>query len=290
VTNAGFQVRWEESRRQADRGLSWFVNRTATTWVFVEHERPLAAGLLLRGGISGHLFMYDSWDRSSESVNPSLNLEWKLRNYTITGSVSRVTRFPTLNQLFSTSSGNPDLNPEWAYKGEVTVSRNVSGIVTISAAGFLNRLHDMIYRSGKLDIYHNIEKARLDGVEMNGELRVSSLTLFSGVTLLDARSGNGEKLEYQPSLKVDSRLVWSIIPDLQLNMVSRVVGRRKTEVHTFLPSYHVENTGIVIGENRFLSASLIINNIFDVNYEEEFGYPMAGRTVLAGIDWHGGKR
>jgi len=290
ITNTGLQIRWENSRRQAEKGIPWFENSTATTWMFAEHERMLADGLRLRGGISGDVFVYDSRDRITHNINPSVNLEWKFRDYTITGAVSRVSRFPTLHQLFSSDSGNPCLKPEWAYKGDLTVSRDFYDTVTFSATGFMNRVHDMIFRSGNLGIYHNIEEARLDGAEISGEIRVLPLKAASAATLLDSRSRDGERLEYRPEWKVDTNVSWTIFPGLSATMISRIVGERRTEINTYLPSYHTESIGLVIGENHTVAARLMMDNIFDVSYEEEFGYPTAGRTVLAAIDWSwGGK-
>ena len=289
VTNFGLQVRWDESRRQADSGDGWFINRTATSWVFAEHERSIAPGLFLRGGLSGLFLSYDSWNSTASSLNPSLHLEWKVSGSTLTGSVSRVSRFPTLHHLFSSTSGNPGLEPEWAYKGEITVSRRVFDVGNLSVAGFMNRVHDMIYRSGRLGIYHNVEKASLDGVEISGTFAVPEFEIFSTLTLLDAHDGNGEKLEYQPSWKVDTGINCKITYDIRFHLTSRVVGRRWNELNTYLNSYHVEDIGIFLWESRSISSSISLKNIFDVNYEEEYGFPMAGRTVWLGMDWRWSK-
>lgn len=286
LTNFGLQVRLDESRRQAAKGLDWFLNRTATTWVFAEYERSFNKNLLLRGGISGHLFSYDSWERSSTSLDPSIYLEWALRDYTVTGAVCRVSRFPTLHQLFSRTSGNPDLEPEWALKGEVTISRSLTSIVNLSFAGFMSTVHDMIYRSGRLGFYHNIEKAALNGVEFTGELKLSQFKIFSALSLLDARDSEGEELVYRPSWKVDSGLSCRIYYGIRLHVTSRFVGRRRSEANSYLEKYHVEDIGIVAGEGRTVSLSINFKNIFDVNYEEELGYPLAGRTLWAGVDGH----
>ncbi len=285
ITNFGFQVRWEESNRQEDKGLGWFENRTATNWVFVEHMLQYTPKLFLRGGISGHLFSYDSWKRSTMSVNPSLHLEWKVRDFTITGAASRVSRFPTLHQLFSKTSGNPDLEPEWAYKGEITVSHRLFDVGNLSVAGFMNRVHDMIYHSGRLGIYHNVEKVSLDGVELSGTFVVPKFEMFSTLTLLDARDGNDEKLEYRPSWKIDTVLNYKITGGIRFHLTSRVVGRRWTETDTYLNSYHVENIGVFLWESRSISSSISLKNIFDLNYGEEYVFPMAGRTIWVGMDW-----
>ena len=289
LTNFGFQVRWDESQRQADKGLDWFLNRTSTTWVFAEHESSLTPNLLIRGGISAHMYSYDSWKRSTTSFDPSLYVEWSLKDYILTGALSRVSRFPTFHHLYSISSGNINLEPEWAIKGEVTVSRSFYGIVNCSVAGFTSKVHDLIYRSGRLGLYHNIEKASLDGVEVTGNLKLSQLDLLSAVTLLDARDGDGEKLEYRPSWKLDTALNWRIYPYLRIHITSRFVGQRWTEMDNYLKEYHVINLGISVFGNRNISTSINLKNILDVNYEEESGYPMAGRTIWIGIDgrWTG---
>lgn len=284
LTNLGFQLRFDESRRQADRGNDWFINRTATTWFFAGHERSFMPNLLLRSGISGHLYSYDSWKRTSSSFNPSLNLEWVLHDYTVTGGISRVSRFPTLHQLYSRTSGNPDLEPEWALKTEATVSRSLIGLVSISVAGYICSVRNMIHRSGQLGVYHNIEKAQLNGVEITGEIKRSKLEMFSTVSLLDARDGKNKRLEYRPPWKLDSFLNYNITPGIRLHLTSRIVGRRPTEENSYLKEYHVEDIGVVVGENRIVSVSVSIKNIFDMSYEEELYYPMAGRTVWMGID------
>ncbi|MFC1542038.1 TonB-dependent receptor plug domain-containing protein [Candidatus Latescibacterota bacterium] len=289
VTNAGLQVRWDESRRQADTGLDWFLNRTATNWIFAEHERTLTPNLFIRGGVSGELYTYESWKKTTASINPSLFVEWNFRNTYLTGSMSRTSRFPTLNQLFSTTSGNPNLNPEWAMKGELGVSRTFPGSIHLSLTGFMNRVHDMIYRAGKLNKYTNIENASLDGIELSGLIKKDKVEFSSAFTMLDARDDKGDRLVYRPRWKIDLYFTLRILNYTKLYVSSRSVGERRTEVNTYLNSYHIQDTGLLFFEERDISASIRLRNIFDVDYEEEYGYPMAGRTLLAGIDVRWGK-
>mgnify|MGYP003971517903 CR=1 FL=1 len=285
VSNFGVQMRWDESRRQADSGYNWFINRTVTTWVFDEHERSITPNLFLRGGISGLLLSYNSWDNTAASVNPSFHLEWLFGGNTITGSVSRVSRFPTLHHLFSITSGNPDLNPEWAYKWEMSISRTLFDFLDFSVTGFMNQLHDMIYRSGRLNIYNNVEKASLDGVEISGVVQNGAFKLCSSVATLDAHDGDGKKLEYRPAWKADVFFNYQIISTVNFYLTMRAVSERRTEINTYLDPYHVENTGLLFEVKRNITVSFHLKNIFDIDYEEEYGYPTMGRTVLIGLDW-----
>ncbi len=290
LTNLGFQVRWEESNRQGETGQDWFRNRIATTWVFAEHERAPSTNILVRGGLSGHYFTYDSWKRSSTSLDPSLYLAWTAGACTFSGAVSRVSRFPTLHQLYSRSSGNSDLKPERALKGEITAAGNMLGVFDLSAAWFASRVHDIINRSGQLARYHNIDRADLYGVDVGAKLTLPLFDLSSSVSLLSARDNSGERLEYRPGWKIDTALNYRVFPGVRFHAAIRVVGRRRTELDSDLDAYHVEDAGVVLFEDRRVSASLNLKNIFDANYEEELGYPVPGRTIWTGLDCRLGKR
>ncbi|MFC1541548.1 hypothetical protein ACFL50_03750 [Candidatus Latescibacterota bacterium] len=77
-----------------------------------------------------------------------------------------------------------------------------------------------------------------------------------------------------------------IIRNLRVTLFSRIVGERRTEAQTYLPSYHTESMGLMIGEQRPFTVSLLMNNIFDVNYEEELGFSTAGRSLLESVEWN----
>ncbi len=286
ITNAGMQVRWEESNRQADTGLDWYRNRTATNWVFAEHERSLTDNFYIRGGLSGAVFTYKSWGKTTLSLNPSLFAEWYVRGTRLSGSISRTNRFPTLNQLFSSTSGNPDLNPEWALKSEMSVSQIFPGAVNCSLTGFTNRVHGMIYRAGKLNRYKNIESASLDGIELVTFIRRKAFDISAAATILDARDSDGARLVYRPRWKFDLYMSWVIMSRARMYFSARANGSRRTEYNTKLDPYHTEDIGLMLFEDSVISASLRARNIFDDGYEEEYGYPMAGRTFLAGLDMH----
>jgi iron complex outermembrane recepter protein len=284
-THAGVQARLDESHRQEDTGADWFVNRTATTWVFVEHERTVATDLFLRGGLSGHVYQYDSWNRTESSLNPSLHLAWYPGRYSVVGAYSRVSRFPTLRHLYSKTAGNPDLNPEWAHKGEISIAREFPGNARIAVTGFASRVHEMIHRAGRLARYHNIARAKLDGVEITGMISPDRWNAHAGITLLNARDDDGIALEYRPDWKIDSRIGYRIMTDMSLSVTSRIVGERRTETGGTLEPFAVVDAGVVLGETRAVSLTVAVRNILDELYEEEYGYPMAGRVFLLGLDW-----
>lgn len=290
TTNFGLQARWDESRRQADRGMRWHINRTATTWLFTEHERFILPNLYIRGGLSGILFSYDNWNTSAAEINPSLHIEWTVRDNTISASASRVNRFPTLHHLFSDSSGNPNLDPESAFKTEVSVSRPILTHTQLSVTAFMNRVRDMIYRSGRLGIYHNIEKASLDGIEIESNFSSSVIDLSASVTALDARDSRGVRLEYRPQWKTDIYVSYRLSRNIRVYGSGRALGRRKTETGSHLDSYHTGNAGLIIACGHNINASLHFRNVLDSDYEEEYGYPMPGRTLMAGLDWQWEKK
>ena len=290
VSNFGLQVRWDESRRRADRGMGWYLNRTATTWLFAEHERFILPTLSVRGGLSGLLFSYDSWNTTIRDVNPSLHIEWLVHGTTLSASMSRVSRFPTLHHLFSELSGNPDLETESADKFELSASRMILPHTQLSVTSFVNRVRDMIYRSGRLGKYHNIEKASLDGVEIESDFDNSIIDLSAAVSMLDARDSRSVRLEYRPRWKADMYASYLLKNTIRIYCSGRVLGRRKTEAGNYLDSYHTANTGIIVVCGHGITASLHLKNLLDAYYEEEYGYPTPGRTAMIGLDWHWDKK
>ena len=51
-----------------------------------------------------------------------------------------------------------------------------------------------------------------------------------------------------------------------------------------MPGYLVINADTKHLLNNHIALKLVLRNVFDVNYEEVYGYPAPGRQVLAGVD------
>ena len=265
--------------------MDWVVNTTATNWAFVEHEYTVNTSLVIRGGISSQMFLYDKWDRRTTSIDPSLDVQWTVRKYRITAGASRVSRFPTLQQLFS-SMGNPELKSEIAYKGEIGVSRRYAGVLDLSATAFASHLRNLIDHAGMMMVFYTIDKATMTGAEFRGAYLLPQGDISTALSLLDARDGDGNELNYRPAWTLDTRFSYRVLREIEVYVSSWAVGERWAQSYNrYVDAFHTEDIGMMLFGTRAVAVSLNVYNIFDRNYQEEYGFPMPGRTIAVGMDW-----
>ena len=67
---------------------------------------------------------WSTWGRKKSPLAPQMLWEKKVKTWTVTGQLRQMFRFPTMNDLFWTGFGNPDLDPErgWEAQGGVRKS------------------------------------------------------------------------------------------------------------------------------------------------------------------------
>jgi len=239
---------------------------------------------------------------SKDSFNGMIGTTYTFTDTTkLFASVAHKTRFATLDQLFSSSRGNPLLKPEKAINSTIGVSRSMSTYAWGELALFYNEISDFI--STDLVPFRrkneNLEKIQLYGMEVNSEFYpVKDLTLKLGYTYNHA------------SDKSDNRVTSRVrnIPEHKLDLgasytvpVTRTVinlnGIISSDVYSQLPTpssptqatqkvggYFILNAKV---SQKFLTnfeAYLAVNNISDRNYESEYGFPAQGRSFMGGIN------
>lgn len=215
-------------------------------------------------------------------------------------SVARKVRFPTLQQFFSSSSGNKDLKPEKAINYTLGISRLFSNFAKAELAGFYHDFSDFISRDapGSLSIYQNFAKIKMLGFELNGELYpVKDLILRAGYTYNHASDTSpGRVTNYVvnvPEHKIDVGAQYTIpYINTRLDLNGIYMGK----IFSQLPSpanptqgtikvndYYIANARISKSFLKYFEAYLALNNIFDKNYESESGFPGSGRNFYLGI-------
>ena len=86
-----------------------------------------------------------SLGHSKDSFNPMIGFTYTFPDSTkLYASIARKTRFPGLKQLFDSSTGNNELEPEMAINGTIGVSRSFSGLMWGELAFFYHDISDMI--------------------------------------------------------------------------------------------------------------------------------------------------
>ena len=236
-----------------------------------------------------------------KKLNPMIGAIYTFPDSTrIFGSVAKKVRFPTLQQLFSGTSGNPDLNAEESINYTLGISRVFKNIVRAEFAFFYHDISDFITRDTPdvLGRYLNFSKISLAGFELTGEITpMKDLSITAAYTYNDARDRSDERVTEHvlniPKNKLDLGVHYTVpyiktLLDLTGTYIDDTYSRLPNPKYPTDPvvqtsDYFIMNARI---SNTFLKnyeAYVAINNIFDKNYESEAGYPSPGRNFFVGV-------
>lgn len=235
------------------------------------------------------------------SFNPMIGISYSLPDTTrFFASVARKTRFPTLQQMFSGRSGNIDLDPEYSINYTLGVSRSFGDIAFAQFSVFYHDVRDRISRDGPGPnaIYLNYAKIRMYGLEVGGNITpFTGLRLSLNYTYLHAQDDSDESptdnVIGAPEHKVDLGITYTI-PKLgtRLHLQGMFMAEQFDQLPTASnPDQDTLKTGSYFLANFKISQPLwdhfeifaYINNIFDRDFESEYGFPGMGRNFWIGI-------
>lgn len=238
---------------------------------------------------------------TKDSVNPMIGATWTLADQTrIFGSVARKTRFPTLSQLYSSTSGNRDLEPEKATNYTLGASRPFGPMFWAKAAVFYHDIEDRISRDGPhLDgVYQNYANIKLYGIELSGEFTpCKDLTLRLNYTYLKGKDDSPGRVTDDvigaPEHKIDARVSYTL-PKIRTRL--DLQGMFMAEQYDQLPTptnpdeetlktggYFLANLKVTQPITKYLEAYAFVGNMTDTDYESEAGYPGQGRSFWLGL-------
>jgi outer membrane receptor protein involved in Fe transport len=236
-----------------------------------------------------------------KELNPMIGATYTFPDSTrMFASIARKVRFPTLQQLFSSRSGNEGLKAEKSVNYTLGISKTFSKYISGELALFYHDISDFISRDapGVLGIYQNYARISLAGFELTGEVNpVKDLGIWAGYTYNKARDkSTGHETEHVlfiPENKIDVGAYY-IIPYIitRLDLTGTFVGLTYNQLPTPAdPDLEVLKTDDYFTLNAKLSkvfmknfeAYVAVNNIFDNDYEPEFGFPGVGRNYYVGL-------
>jgi iron complex outermembrane recepter protein len=218
------------------------------------------------------------------------------------GSAAKKVRFPTLQQLFSSSQGNADLLAERSLNLVLGASRSVTQYARAELSFFSHDIDNYITRDAPTvdGRYYNLGRVLLVGFEASGEIYpTKDLTIKAGYTFIDATNlTHGRvtnRVQYVPEHQFDVGVGY-LIPkvgvkaDLNGLYVAQTWGQvptpsRRTDEFIKTDDFFVLNArlGKSIGKN--FEVYLAGNNILDKNYEPELDFPAAGRNLFLGLKY-----
>lgn len=272
-------------------------NATFTATLERECANRFGLTLLLREILLDNKFLIPDF-----STGIQFKLSDKGDNFLKAG-ISRNSRIPTMNELFYSVYGNPDLKNEYAFIYEVSweISKDIFPGLNIRSdlSLFHNAIKDMIQWqpvAGTL-IVDNIRKVNSTGLESSVSFLYASgkfsAKINAGYSLTKATTAKsyysedgtlGKQLMYMPLNQANSMIRFSF-GYFYSSLGTSFTGTRFTTTDHLgsLPYYTLNNTitGIKLPlKKNSVDISLNINNLFAVNYQSIAGYPMPGRTYL----------
>ncbi len=240
----------------------------------------------------------------------------------VTGRYGRAVRFPTIPEYYWWNAGfqpagRKDLSPEDADQWELEVGHDFETGTSVLARGYYYEVNDYIrtifgYRPSR--VIYNIDKVDLRGIELEVSQQLPhNFRVWANYTLQDTEK-HGDVLD------MSSRLTDELVelPENQFNvgigyqqpdgltakLTARYVDSRGTirgdltdTVFLGTPKgAHIEGMGAFVDVDLYASYpvyrgerlkevlwEVTLDNLLDDHYEEEFGYPVPGTTLITGI-------
>ena len=237
--------------------------------------------------------------------NPMAGLSWELPDTTrIYSSVAKKTRFPTLGQLYSGRSGNPNLTSEQSINYTLGAQRSFANLVHLRVEGFHHDISDWISRdyyeddyTGE-DIYINVEDVEMYGLELGIELTpMQDVSLRLDYTYNDAENTSSKAVTDKVAGVPENKFVLTfsaLIPKIETQI--DLQGIYVDEIYEDLPTTADPNRQVTHADSHFtvdgrlskdigknFSAYVECENLLDKDYESEIGFPGRGRNAVVGL-------
>jgi outer membrane cobalamin receptor len=251
---AQLEFNWQDFTISAGSGISWFQPKDGDNW--------------------------------QSNLEPSAGIFWE-NLLKISLAYSSNTRYPNLHQLFSNSSGNLNLQEERAQKYEFTfllpfTLERLNG--SLSNSFYYNEINGLIEKVG--DIYSNIHEVknygfestlRLDyGWEHQIDFTYINYTEDSNLALLEVPRNTvnfteSADLPWETNLKY--KAAWKDLRYAQ-DDAFQIVTLESYWLHSVFLHKNWKNYKFMLG----------MENIFDENYLEKYGYPGSGRNFVVNVE------
>jgi vitamin B12 transporter len=266
-------------------------NRTMAN-LFLEHRFKLADGRLdITPGVAVTYFSDFKFH-----AFPGLDIGYQLSdNLKAYGNLGITYRVPTYTDLYyndSSTSGNPNLNPEEAFAQEIGLKYN-SDRFTTSVAIFNRKATNLIDyvkpdATATKFVATNFAEVNTKGFELNADYRFKinefTQTLSFGYNFLkddildqnkDLSRYSLNTLKHQFITRFTSKLFKNVRQNIIYKHAERTVGT----------SYNVWDASVIVDVHKF-SVTLTANNIFDADYIESGFVPMPPSNILLGLRYN----
>lgn len=288
------RARKDNHKEQADIGELWENYTGSYLSLPFEYEYKTSFNWTIVAGISFDMMTIEEFnnvDSHNEwEMNPQLAVLIPLNdNLNFKTSYSKKTRFPTLKELFSTTSGNPELNSMKNTISEAGIEYIPFEGLNLSFVAYSNNVTDLIYRIQKNDPYQNIDKASFNGFETEVTWIAGRYFVINGsyayLNAKDKSSNSGMYIEYRPKHQLDLFLDFLLPANTKLTISGYYISSQiyyNDDIEQSLEATTLLNLRLSKNFDKF-ELYAFIKNITDELYYESEGYPLEGRTWAVGL-------
>ncbi len=249
------------------------------TWaLFAEARIQASETLIVQGGIR-----VDNPEDFSSQVSPRIGAVYELRpnETTLRANWGNGFKLPSFFALGHPVVGNSTLRPEEARSVDVSIAQRLrQGDVVATLTAFHNRFAELIdLQEVPTPLLVNRSKVRTGGVELGVQLiHHDSITVDANVTYLDTDiEDSDEELRNRPRWRAGTNVNWQLRNDLNLNIDLLYVGENHdSSIPTAdreLDDYLRVDLAADWQWNKNLRLFIVIENLFDADYEEAVGFP-----------------
>ena len=239
------------------------------------------------------------------STNPKLGVSVRVwPGARLRFSVGTGIREPSFTENFSPNRfflGNANLLPEHSRSWEAGIEQSFAGKITGDLTVFDNRFRNVIELVSRPDFsgqYQNIGRSLARGAEWRMKMRVRQLLIQTNYTYLDGHIVQSSQASFpfrtsDPLLRRakhsgDVSLTWTD-RKWRARWSTRAVGRRAdSDFFTYItpltsnPGYSVSDAAFTYEFARPVSAFMLLDNIFNKQYQEVLGYRALGHSFVVG--------
>lgn len=279
------------SRQQGDLGEPWDEYNRGVMSIGVEDHVDLGLQWTLVAGISLDSLYRDSGENESR-LNPIVGLRFMPREWvSFHAAFAHKSHFPSMKSLYSSSSGNPDLQSEYGNSFELGFT--LERAWRVEGAVFFQRIQDMIQSYRGLDgyrTYQNVGRAEIYGAEASLARRFRGMELSLNYTWMHSEDRDtGEPLDYIPASQFNAMISFGPFKGFRLSVWAVAVSQSEAKLGKAppfqvidIPGYATVNLRL---EKRFRHFMIFVlgENLFDADYYSEPGFPMRARGIRFGV-------
>ena len=238
----------------------------------------------------------------ADSINPMAKLEYDIdETLGIYGGIAKKTRFPSIKDRYSFKFKryipNPDLNEESTINYEAGFKKDFQSS-TLKGNIFYADVKDYI-QSNYVDVYYGTTRQQqlqnIGNVSQKGfELEYmhdfeNGLTVEGSYTrLLLEDKDNLVEITNVPNDKVTMAMNYKPIKNLTTNLNMQYASSKKTNAtspYEETGSMTVWGTKVIYDITKQLSYDVGVSNLFDKNYQLDYGFPEAGRVLYTNLTY-----